>query len=295
MWNHAAPSVQRALESVGEMHVQAVRQQMTAAKPGRIRNQLVEVEADRRIIRGDDGAGAHADDRVDAYALSDQLPQHADMSGAAQTARAQDDGSAHGRLVGSGSRHFPRNIPSVICPKQKRAEMAAGLQMPPAVSPEDPISAKQIVAEYARVLNRDLERGRFPLADDSLPYAKQTIKTAIETSLVALTSSGQLTHELRDFLETAYVSLADYVAPDLARLMREYSSAGDDLAADSRLAREKTAGAAWQTIAEGSRLAGEIARTMAGEAEQLKSAFQKLITWGAAKGRETGGTRAQTT
>jgi len=160
--------------------------------------------------------------------------------------------------------------------------MADGLQPPPAVNPEDPVSAKQIVAEYARVLNRDLERGRFPLPDDSLPFAKASIKTAIETSVLALKASGELTQELRDFLETAFVSLADYVPPDLARLMRDYTSAADDLAADPRLAREKTAGAAWQTVAQGSRLAGEIARTMAEEADQLRSEFQKLIAWNAA-------------
>jgi hypothetical protein len=172
--------------------------------------------------------------------------------------------------------------------------MANGLQSRPPVNPEDPGSAKQIVAEYARVLNRDLERGRFPLPDDSLPFAKLTIKTAIETSVLALASSGQLTQELRDFLETAFVSLADYVPPDLARLMRDYTSAADDLAADPRLAREKTTGAAWQTIAEGGRLAGEIARAMADEADQLKLEFQRLISWNAADSRQTGSSRAPT-
>jgi len=172
--------------------------------------------------------------------------------------------------------------------------MATRLHLRAAVNPEDPESAKQIVTDYARVLNRDLERGHFPLPDDSLPFAKPTIKTAIETSLLTLTSSGQLTEELRDFLETAFVSLADYIAPDLARLMREYTHAGDELAADARLAREKTTGAAWHTVAETSRLAGEIARSMADEAAQLKAEFQKLMTWTAATARETGGLPAQT-
>ena len=172
--------------------------------------------------------------------------------------------------------------------------MATGLQAPAAVNPDDPESAKQIVTDYARVLNRDLERGHFPLPDDSLPFAKPTIKTAIETSVLALISSGQLTEELRDFLETAFVSLADYVPPDLARLMREYTHAGDELAADARLAREKTTGAAWQTLADGSRLAGEIARSLADEAAQLKAEFRKLMTWNAANRRETGGSTAQT-
>src|SRR6266498_3643881 len=68
---------------------------------------------------------------------------------------------------------------SVICPSArcvKNLEMATSLQTPPAVNPDDPLSAKQIVTEYARVLNRDLERGIFPAAIDSLPFAKPTIK-----------------------------------------------------------------------------------------------------------------------
>jgi hypothetical protein len=158
-----------------------------------------------------------------------------------------------------------------------RFEVATGLHNGPAVNPEDPLSAQQIVTEYARVLNRDLGRGTFPVPVDSLPFAKPTIKTAIRTSLTALHTSGQLTDELCDFLQTAYVSLADYVEPDLVQLMREYRRAGDDLAADPRLAREKTSGAAWQTMADSSRLAGEIARSMATEAELLRTEFQQLI------------------
>jgi hypothetical protein len=155
-------------------------------------------------------------------------------------------------------------------------EMATSLHTPPPVNPDDPLDAQQIVTEYARILNRDLEHGRFPVPVDSLPFAKPLIKTAIRTSVIALASTGQLTEELRVFLQTAYVSLADYVPSDLVKLMREYTRASDDLAADSRLAREKTTGAAWQTVAEGSRLAGEIARSMASEAELLQREFRQL-------------------
>jgi hypothetical protein len=158
-----------------------------------------------------------------------------------------------------------------------RFDVANGLQTGHAVNPDDPFSAQQIVAEYARVLNRDLESGSFPVPVDSLPFAKPTIKSAIRTSLLALHSSGQLTEELCDFLQTAYVSLADYVAPDLVQLMREYTRAGEELAADPRLAREKTSGAAWQTMAGSSRLAGEIARAVADEAELLRAEFQQLM------------------
>jgi hypothetical protein len=59
--------------------------------------------------------------------------------------------------------------------------------------------------------------------------------------------------------------------------MREYARAGEDLAADPRLAKEKTSGAAWQTMASSSRLAGEIARSMASEAELLRAEFQQLM------------------
>ena len=146
-----------------------------------------------------------------------------------------------------------------------------------AVNPSDPVSAQQIVSEYARVLDRDLERGSLPASIDSLPFAKAAIKTAIETSLQSLVSSGRLTDDLREFLETAYVSLADYVPADFVQLMAEYTRAGEALAADARLAREKTSGPAWQTLTDSSRLAGEIARSMASEAEDLRMEFQRRM------------------
>ena len=52
-------------------------------------------------------------------------------------------------------------------------------------------------------------------------------------------STDQLTSELRDYLEVAYVSLADYVDEECVTLLREYGRAGEELAADRRLAREK--------------------------------------------------------
>ncbi len=147
-----------------------------------------------------------------------------------------------------------------------------------AVNPSDPVSAQQIVSEYARALDRDLQAGGLPASIDSLPFAKAAIKTAIETSLHSLVSTGQLTDDLRDFLETAYVSLADYVPADFVRLLAEYARAGEALAADTRLARDKTSGPAWQTLTESSHLAGEIARSMASEAEHLRMEFQRLMT-----------------
>jgi cell wall assembly regulator SMI1 len=142
------------------------------------------------------------------------------------------------------------------------------------MNPDDPVVAQQIVAEYARRLARDLETDKWPAEADALPYPKQAIKAAIRTSVVALATTGQFTDELREFLETAYVSLADYVASDLARLLSEYQQAGTDLATDRRLAREKTAGSAWQTVAESGAIVGEVARMVASEAETLRAEFR---------------------
>jgi hypothetical protein len=142
---------------------------------------------------------------------------------------------------------------------------------------DDPTVAQRVVAEYVRRLERDDEAGQWPLKADLLPYPKPTIKAAIRTSLLALASTAQLTSELREFLESAYVSLADYVTVDLAQLMNEYQRAGVDLAADGRLAREKTAGVAWRTVSESGALAGEIARMIASEADGLRVEFREFV------------------
>ena len=144
------------------------------------------------------------------------------------------------------------------------------------VKPGDPRQAQQIVATYAEALERDMETGRLPAPADSLPFATPVIKSAIETSARAAASSGQMTHEIREFLETAYVSLADYVASDLARLLAEYRRAADEFAAGDSTAQPKLTGAAWRTLTETSRLAGDIARSIAAEAQQLRSEFQRL-------------------
>ncbi len=144
------------------------------------------------------------------------------------------------------------------------------------MNPEDPESAQRIVTEYATVLERDLSAGELPAPVESLPYPRQTIKSAIRTSVETIVSAGLMTDELHEFLKTAYVSLADYVGADLVTLMREYRRAADDVAADGRLVQEKTGGVAWQTLAGSSTLAGEIARTIASDAELLTAEFNSF-------------------
>jgi hypothetical protein len=109
------------------------------------------------------------------------------------------------------------------------------------MNPEDPESAQHIVTEYARLLEHQLTADDLPASLDTLPYAKPVIKAAIRTSVQVLASTGQLTPDLRAFLETAYVSLADYLAPESGRLV------------------------------------GEIARSATNEAQQLKVEFSEFV------------------
>lgn len=85
-----------------------------------------------------------------------------------------------------------------------------------------------------------------------------------------------MTEELRAFLEIAYVSLADYVEDDLVKLLTEFRQAGETLAADGRLAHEKLGSPAWSVLTGSSRLAGEIARTIAEETEVLRREFEQI-------------------
>jgi hypothetical protein len=144
------------------------------------------------------------------------------------------------------------------------------------MNPEDPQSAQRIVAEFATLLEEHAQQDIYPARASALPYSKDTIRVAIETSLLTLADTRQLTPELRDFLYVAYVALADYVDDEVARLMTEFRRASAALEADTREKAEKTASPAWRTVAESSALAGRIAREMADEAGRLGDAFKSL-------------------
>lgn len=142
----------------------------------------------------------------------------------------------------------------------------------------DPTVAQAIVARYAALLEEHTKNDVHPAPLTSLPYPKETIKTAIRTSVAALTSAGRMTDELRDFLEVAYVSLADYIDAELVRLLTDYRQAGETLAGDSRNAKEKVTLPAWQVMARTGRLAGEIAKAIADEAEALREEFRQWVS-----------------
>jgi hypothetical protein len=148
------------------------------------------------------------------------------------------------------------------------------------MDPSDPLDAQQVVIEYARQLERDFDQQRHPARIDTLPYAKPVIKSAIRTSVKRLAESGQLTDELKEYLETAYIALAEYLEGELVELMMLYRTSAEQLAVDGQSARDKTKTPAWQTLAESGSLAGEVARAATHEAEMLRSEFHSFLIAG---------------
>ena len=143
------------------------------------------------------------------------------------------------------------------------------------MNPYDPESAQRIVAEYAQVLERG-DSVAYPASIRTLPYPKQTIKSAILTCAATLRETQQLTADMREFLEQAYAALADYVDDDLVRVMAEYREALATVA-DVQAARDKRQTPAWQRIANTSRLAGEIARNIAEDTAALRLEFRASV------------------
>lgn len=142
------------------------------------------------------------------------------------------------------------------------------------MDPITPQEAHRIVAAYLRLVDAQAAADLYPCSIGDLPQPKETIRAAFRTCVGVLASRGQLTSELRDYLEVAYVSLADYVNDECFALLREYGRAGEELAADRRLAREKVTTDAWRRLAEQSRLAGQLARGITDEADRLRAEFR---------------------
>ena len=89
--NDTAPSFKSMFESRTNMQVDAVGQQVAAAKGLGILDQFIESEADCRIVSAHDRTRADADDRINANIVTNELPKHPDVSGSAQAAPAQHD------------------------------------------------------------------------------------------------------------------------------------------------------------------------------------------------------------
>jgi hypothetical protein len=143
------------------------------------------------------------------------------------------------------------------------------------MNPEDPESAQRIVAEYLHLLQADGGQ-EFPAPVRMLPYPKQIIKAAILTCAATLRATEQLTEDMRELLEQAYVALADYVEEDVVRVMAEYREALASVA-HVQAARDKIQTPGWQRIAQTSRLAGEIAKTIAADTTALRLEFARAL------------------
>ena len=78
---------------------------MAATERTRIADQIVDIQADGRVVRADDGARARADDDVHRDPVADERAQHADVRGPAQATRAQHDANSNAsrRLFHEGS------------------------------------------------------------------------------------------------------------------------------------------------------------------------------------------------
>lgn len=145
------------------------------------------------------------------------------------------------------------------------------------MGPEDPPVAQRVVSEYTAVLEKHASANLHPASITTLPYRKETIKAAIRTVVLTLRATGQLTPDLREFLEEAFTSLADYVDDELARLMLEYRRASADLASDGRRGVQQVDTPAWKIVAESGSLVASIARTIAAETEALRNEFGELL------------------
>jgi hypothetical protein len=137
-----------------------------------------------------------------------------------------------------------------------------------------PQDSQRIVAAYLKVVDSHAAIDAYPCSLADLPQSKELIRAAFRTCVTTLDVTGQLTTDLRDYLEVAYVSLADYVDEECFTLLREYAQAGEELAADRRLAKEKTSTDAWRRLNEQGQLAGQLARTISDEADRLRTEFR---------------------
>jgi hypothetical protein len=141
----------------------------------------------------------------------------------------------------------------------------------------DPVSAQQLVARYVALLEEHTAANAFPASAATLPAPKPAIKDAVRTVLEALASTDQLSDDLKSFLEEAFVALANYVDEELAALAAEHRQASEALEADPRQPGERIALPNWAVLTRTSRLAGEIARASADEANALRREFNALV------------------
>ena len=144
---------------------------------------------------------------------------------------------------------------------------------------EDPERAQTVVADYVAVLERHISQKEHPAPLASLPHPKETIRRSIQACTVSLVSTGQMTADLRDFLQVAYVSLADYQPDDLIQLLADFDAASRDLGAQDGPTRERARSAAWSRLSTTGSLVAKVAQSIADESAALRSEFDEFCKW----------------
>jgi hypothetical protein len=71
-----------------QVNVDAVRKQVTASKPLRIGEEVLEIEANGGIVRGDDRPCADAHDAIDGDTVAEQFEEYAHMRRSSQAPSA---------------------------------------------------------------------------------------------------------------------------------------------------------------------------------------------------------------
>jgi hypothetical protein len=86
---------EHAAQSSTQPDVDAVGDQMSPPEPPGIQNELIERQANRSIVRGDNRARTRPDDDLDGNTVSHELLEHTHVARAAQSSSAQHEPDAN--------------------------------------------------------------------------------------------------------------------------------------------------------------------------------------------------------
>jgi len=93
------PPAYLRFEPVFQVDVEAVREQVTTSKPLRIGEEVLEIEANGGIVRGDHRPCADAYDAIDGDPVAEQFEQHTHVRRTSQAASAHNHGNPNGVLL----------------------------------------------------------------------------------------------------------------------------------------------------------------------------------------------------
>jgi hypothetical protein len=138
------------------------------------------------------------------------------------------------------------------------------------VDPKNPIDAQAVVAAYTALLAERSTQTGYPVSTAALPYPREVIRQSIQTATAALVASSQMTPELYEFLQSAYVSLADFLDESMVGLLHEPQ-------------RSHTIG--WRRLSDAGPLVASLAQAIAQDAAALSAEFELLCDRQRASGK----------